>query len=172
MRRDQPSAADTFHARVRRRGQHGDADPLTSEGLRAGRSPRSAPWRQVSLCLFWVDPASSIRSARMAAFGANEPSRRDRLSACCCPEAALLRPQAKRLRRWGSCHSLPLRWSAEVCQEKTPSYRILCGRIAIGARLASFRGLLLRTNVGAVSPTATTGLMGGVRPLNTAFGFG
>jgi hypothetical protein len=73
---------------------------------------------------------------------------------------------------WGSCHSLPLRWSAEVCQEKTPSYRILCGRIAIGARLASFRGLLLRTNVGAVSPTATTGLMGGVRPLNTTFGFG
>jgi hypothetical protein len=65
---------------------------------------------------------------------------------------------------------LPLLEREDLCQEKTPSYCILCGRIAIGARLASFRRLLLRTNVGAVSPRPTTGLMGGVRPLNTTFG--
>ena len=43
-------------------------------------------------------------------------------------------------------------------------------KAADAVRLASFRRLLSRTNVGAVSPRPTTGLMGGVRPLNTTFG--
>jgi hypothetical protein len=59
-----------------------------------------------------------------------------------------------------------------MCQEKTSSYRILRGRIAIDAR----SGQLPRTTVEDECWRSQSGsdhrLDGGVRPLNTTFGFG
>src|SRR6202030_4030368 len=53
-------------------------------------------------------------------------------------------------------------WDAEVpeCARKRHRRTAFCvAELLLTLGLASFRGLLLRTNVGAVSPAATTGLM-------------